>query len=129
LFLQFSYDSSKVSDSSGVSGITVTFGCEVTDTLTFDVRIKKTAEYKTKNARFDRSIPDDKDVNKLAVSGSGVGETVSLAHINAKRVPEMARAYTPWNRLYTLIHSCTLTTFPHAKLSSAQRSSGANCAV
>ncbi|OXU23665.1 hypothetical protein TSAR_016521 [Trichomalopsis sarcophagae] len=27
----------------------------------------------------------------------------------------MARAYTPWNRSYILIHSRMLTTFPHAQ--------------
>ncbi|OXU19810.1 hypothetical protein TSAR_010585, partial [Trichomalopsis sarcophagae] len=97
-------------------------GCEANDTLTFVVRIKKTAEYKTQNARFDRPIPDDKDVNKPARGRAlELGETVSLARVNAKRVSEMARSYTPWNRSYTLIHSRTLSyvsvrsvAFPHA---------------
>ncbi|OXU21891.1 hypothetical protein TSAR_011343, partial [Trichomalopsis sarcophagae] len=82
-----------------------------TDTLTFVVRITNTAEYKTQNARFDRSIPNHKDVNKparakaLGLGPRVLGKTVSLARVNAKRVPEMALAYTLWNRSYTLIHS------------------------
>ncbi|OXU30793.1 hypothetical protein TSAR_013178, partial [Trichomalopsis sarcophagae] len=77
------------------------------------------SEYKTQNARFDRPIPDDKDVNNPARARVlGLGETVSIARVNAKRVPEMARAYISWNRSIPLYISARSATYPFAQLHS-----------